>query len=350
MQEKVKIVFCLIFILIKKAQNSNLIWISLDGFRNTYLNLKYTPFLFSLSKNSTTVSTLHSVYPSLTFPNHFSAVTGKNAQQHGIMSNVMYDKDLGYFDVKNTDPRWWDPNNSTLPIWTIYELHSNESSAVLYWPGSNVGFGKNHNIYPSFYYPKYNSSCNYACRLSNAYKLIKSNKYKLIMIYISDIDKYGHEYGPESIEVKRICNLVDNEIKLLFKKLIKDNKLNYYNFMISSDHGMVQLDLSKIIILENILKKEFDYDVIFGGSLGLINIKNKSLINEVIKIISKQNGVLFVGTPNTMPKELYYSNPKHNADIIVIIKEGWSIYNSNNDVKYYLNLKCIKGQKSRTYI
>lgn len=51
-------------------------------------------------------------FPSLTFPNHFSMVTGLCPTRHGIVSNAFYDPLMdSYFDYTDaaamTDPAWW---------------------------------------------------------------------------------------------------------------------------------------------------------------------------------------------------------------------------------------------------
>ena len=58
-----------------KDQKIPLLLVSLDGFKPDYLLRKLTPTIERLYKCGATHSSMTSVYPSMTFPNHFSIVT-----------------------------------------------------------------------------------------------------------------------------------------------------------------------------------------------------------------------------------------------------------------------------------
>ena len=64
-----------------------LILISIDGFRWDYLDKVETPNLDRLVSNGSKAEGLKTVYPSKTFPNHISIVTGNYPSNHGIISN-----------------------------------------------------------------------------------------------------------------------------------------------------------------------------------------------------------------------------------------------------------------------
>ncbi|WP_051535823.1 alkaline phosphatase family protein [Asaia platycodi] len=65
-------------------------------------------------------------FPSITFPNHYTLVTGLRPDHHGVIGNTMIDPDIPgeVFSVsKKTgldDPRWWD--NGT-PAWVTAQVH-----------------------------------------------------------------------------------------------------------------------------------------------------------------------------------------------------------------------------------
>src|SRR3546814_9317314 len=72
-------------------------------------------------------------YPSLTFPNHYSIVTGLRPDHHGIVHNTMRDAELGGFKLSDRDAvgdgRWWGGE----PIW-ITAQKAGLRSATMYWP------------------------------------------------------------------------------------------------------------------------------------------------------------------------------------------------------------------------
>ena len=94
-----------------------LILVSLDGFHPDYLQRGLTPTLNRLAAEGTRARWLEPSFPSKTFPNHYSLVTGLVPDHHGIVDNTMLDPELGRFSLRNrdavSDPRWWGGE----PIW-----------------------------------------------------------------------------------------------------------------------------------------------------------------------------------------------------------------------------------------
>ncbi|NBT01356.1 MAG: alkaline phosphatase family protein, partial [Betaproteobacteria bacterium] len=95
------------------------ILIGIDGFRADYLARSNAPTLQALAQGGVQVKGMVPVFPSLTFPNHLSLVTGVHPGQHGIVNNNMRDPlnpqrfRLGASEVIR-DPFWW---SETTPIW-----------------------------------------------------------------------------------------------------------------------------------------------------------------------------------------------------------------------------------------
>ncbi len=77
--------------------------VSLDGFRPDYLELGITPNLERISEHGVQAEWMTPSYPSLTFPNHFTIVTGKRPDNHGIVHNSMHDPALGKFSLGNRE-------------------------------------------------------------------------------------------------------------------------------------------------------------------------------------------------------------------------------------------------------
>lgn len=95
--------------------NTLLLLISFDGFRYDYLERNLTKTLVSLRENSSFAHHMLSVFPSKTFPNHFSIATGLYAEVHGVLDNEIFDqttnKTLGYgYDLFHY-------NEEVVPLW-----------------------------------------------------------------------------------------------------------------------------------------------------------------------------------------------------------------------------------------
>lgn len=66
------------------SNNPYTILISFDGFRWDYPNLGITPTFDFISTNGVSALSLQPCFPSKTFPNHYSIVTGMYPVNHGI--------------------------------------------------------------------------------------------------------------------------------------------------------------------------------------------------------------------------------------------------------------------------
>lgn len=98
-----------------------LLVMSLDGFRPDYLQRTVNvsgveepaaPFISSLARCGVhSPNGMTPVFPSLTFPNHYSIVTGLYPESHGIVSNSFYDPELdasfSLSSPQQTNPTWW---------------------------------------------------------------------------------------------------------------------------------------------------------------------------------------------------------------------------------------------------
>ena len=98
------------------SSRSRVILVSIDGFRASYLNDYATliPTLKAMQYAGSYAKRMQSCFPSSTFPNHWSIVTGLYTEEHGIVSNSIYDPTLNAtFNMQTLDPRWWGGE----PVW-----------------------------------------------------------------------------------------------------------------------------------------------------------------------------------------------------------------------------------------
>src|ERR1700733_12189945 len=100
------------------AQNSPLvILVSIDGFRADYLERGLTPNIAALAAAGVRAQSMRPAFPTITFPNHTTLVTGLYPDHHGIVNNTMEDPAMpGVTFTMATahDARWW---NEETPIW-----------------------------------------------------------------------------------------------------------------------------------------------------------------------------------------------------------------------------------------
>ncbi|MES2964755.1 MAG: ectonucleotide pyrophosphatase/phosphodiesterase [Bdellovibrionota bacterium] len=223
------------------------VMVSVDGYRHDYNGLFSPPILSSIEREGVSARSLRPVYPSKTFPNHLSLVTGLYPDKHGIVSNDFYDpaREQGYklADAKAVEDGTWYLSE---PIWVTLQKQGMRT-ATFFWPGSAAAIqGK----YPNYYY-RYSEAFPNSQRVDRVLEWLKlppTKRPHFITLYFSDVDTAGHKTGTKSPELRQAILSVDAEIGRL-REGLKTSGLPV-NLVIVSDHGMENLDASKVLTID----------------------------------------------------------------------------------------------------
>jgi predicted AlkP superfamily pyrophosphatase or phosphodiesterase len=103
----------------QQQQKHYVVMVSLDGFRYDYAKKYGARHILAIGeKGASAPDGMIPSYPSLTFPNHYTLVTGLYPEHHGIVANSFYDpaRKASYAlgDPKSvTDGTW----NGGVPLW-----------------------------------------------------------------------------------------------------------------------------------------------------------------------------------------------------------------------------------------
>ncbi|WWD05374.1 hypothetical protein V865_003448 [Kwoniella europaea PYCC6329] len=295
--------------------------ISLDGFRPSYLtsHVDLLPNLVGLAKRDDGIraESMKPVFPTLTFPNHWSLMTGLHPESHGIVANNFWDPmfvgeamtlrnegkdrgdmemtDMGLGHVKNhknidyidniegvdgldvievtggnsvkkdesnvgaqfvyteEDKSW----NSNWwwgePLWSVVE-RAKQKSAVIMWPGPPV---TSKGISPSYFVPyRKLSPSKKVTQILSYLDLDIKERPQFIASYFPEIDQSGHRGGPNSKGVNGSLSLCDEMIGELLHGLEVRNLDEIVNVVIVSDHGMAETSNDRIIYLDDILGEQ----------------------------------------------------------------------------------------------
>ena len=224
------------------------ILISLDGFRYDYPRRYGAPHLLQLgTKGASAPEGMLPSYPSLTFPNHISIVTGLYPEHHGIVGNTFWDpvreQTYVYTQPKsNSDGNWY----SGTPLWVLAEQQGMRS-ACLFWPGSEAEIqGKR----PS-YYLRFDEKLDDQKRVDQVVEWLKlppELRPHFITLYYSNVDHAGHNYGPDSDEVRAAVHHVDAMVGDLQAKVAALHLL--VDFVVVADHGMVAVQGAPVTLAD----------------------------------------------------------------------------------------------------
>lgn len=221
-----------------------LILISADGFRWDLADKYHAANLLALRDGGVKADFMQPSYPSLTFPNHYTIVTGLYPAHHGLVDNSFYDpaRKASYsLGRKETvaDSSWY----GGTPLWNLAEKQG-MLTASFYWVGSEAAI---QGIRPTYYY-KFSTKIPLEDRINdvkNWLKLPEENRPHLIFFYIPDVDHEEHLHTAESKQTEAAVLRIDSAIGLMVKTL-EELKLPL-NYIFLSDHGMTAVDTENTI-------------------------------------------------------------------------------------------------------
>lgn len=274
-------------------------------------------------------------FPSITFPNHWTLVTGLYPEAHGIVANEFYDPILQEEFIHKIpsisgDPKWWGGE----PIW-VTSTTQGKKSAVIMWPGSNVPI---HNVEPD-YYVAYTRATTAQDKMDIALgwlDLPKDERPQSISIYIPQIDQKGHGGGPEGKQLNGVLSDMDNAIGHLMQGLEARNLDQLVNLVVVSDHGMAASDNSRLVYYDQILSPESISFLREREAWPLLGLRPKDdapayaldqIYNELYQYTQQHpNDAHFqVYRRENMPERFHYNATERIAPIIMIPDVGYSI-------------------------
>lgn len=247
------------------------ILISIDGFRPDYLDRGGTPALSKLAAEGVR-GAMRPSFPSKTFPNHYTLVTGKRPDTNGIVANKMEDprRPGEVFTMASDDPFWW---NEATPIWVDAEK-AGVRTATMFWPGSNVAIGGEraqkwpHTISggtrPSDW-QQFNQEISNTQRVNAVIDWMRrpaAIRPRLATLYFDTVDTAGHTYGPNDPRTLEAVAEVDRHVGALVAGLAALGQPA--NLVFVSDHGMAETSSARSIALDALLTTG-DYRIVETG-------------------------------------------------------------------------------------
>ena len=299
-----------------KAQGQHyVVLVSLDGFRWDYARRDNAVHLLALGKAGVWAPEgMLPSYPSLTFPNHFTIVTGLYPEHHGLVANSFLDPDrqAGYsmYDSEAvTDGSWY----SGTPLWSLAESQGMRS-ACIFWPGSEARIAG----FRPTWYAEFNGKTQATpaveqARIDDAVALLKLSPQErphLITIYYSEPDHEGHQYGPDAPQTRAAELKVDGLVGKL--KAALDATGLPVDLVVVSDHGMVRVEGGWITLDQFADLTGFDAvgDLIYG--------KTEEDRTRAYNQLKRASAQFMAYRRKNVPAELNYNqNPRAGDPVIV---------------------------------
>jgi predicted AlkP superfamily pyrophosphatase or phosphodiesterase len=295
--------------------------ISLDGFRWDYLDRPEAVRLRELAARGVRAERLVPSFPSKTFPNHYTLVTGLHPENHGIAANVMLDPVLGRFQTGNDpavrDARWFGGE----PIWVTAEKQGVRTAAY-FWPGSEAPVG---GLFPHWYY-RFDAGTARDTRVRRVLEWLAmpdSSRPRLIAVYFSEVDTDGHRFGPDSPEVNAAIARVDSVVGAIIDGIAQQGRTSQVNVMVVADHGMTAVTAERVVALDDYVSLD-SLDVGDWNPVATI-IPKPGRETYVYRALRGAHAHLQVYRKGELPPHLHYNTGARVTPIVAIADEGWSI-------------------------
>jgi predicted AlkP superfamily pyrophosphatase or phosphodiesterase len=300
---------------------ATLVLVAFDGWRWDYASHADTPHLDALAARGVSAERLIPVFPSKTFPNHHTIVTGLYPEHHGVVSNTMDDPAIGErFTLSSPtarDPRWWGGE----PLWNTVERQG-KRAASMFWPGSDVAIGGRR---PTWWF-EYDGSVPNATRVRQVLewmKLAPGERPAFITLYFSEVDSAGHEHGPLSEQVRAAVRRVDGLLGDLVAGIDALGVLDETIIAIVSDHGMSQLSPDRVILLDEYINLSTVSIIEWSPVLGITPRRGSPA--TVVKTLSGRHPSLRVYAREDVPEALHHSEHPRIPPVVGIAADGWTI-------------------------
>ena len=304
-----------------------LILISFDGFRPDYLDRFDAPNFRRVLRRGTRARAMIPVFPSLTFPNHYSLVTGLHPERHGIVGNTFYDPQRNEsYSFRGTstvtDGTWYRGE----PIWVTAETQG-MVAACFFWPGSEAAIN---GVRPTFW-NTYDGSIPNRTRINtvvNWLRLPAERRPHMITLYFSDIDVASHEGPLNAPAIKSAVDSLDATLETLLDSLEALPIREQIYLLLTSDHGMVETSASRTIMLSSLVDTNM-VRVGFTGPVASLHVKGGAA--EATRIRDQVNARLKHGRAylrQDMPERHHYRADPRIGDVVIVMDESWTVATS----------------------
>ena len=302
--------------------------ISLDGFRSDYPEMIHLATFDSLAKIGVRARFLKPTFPSITFPNHYTMATGLYPDHHGIVANNFYDPTMDRDYSINDRSAVEEPSfYGGEPVWVTAEKQG-VKTASFFWVGSETPIKGR---YPT-YWKKYDQKIPFSARVDTVMSwlsLPENKRPQLVLFYYHEPDASGHQYGPESKEVKECLVELDRKLADFIAKLKQLSFFSEINFIVVSDHGMRATSHNKSVTMSDYLQSSWFSHIKGSSPVWMFKVKpeNAEKAYYALKMIPHCRA----WKSNEIPTDLHYGINPRTLEYVLLADNGWSVILNSND-------------------
>ncbi|XP_029815290.1 ectonucleotide pyrophosphatase/phosphodiesterase family member 6 [Manacus vitellinus] len=299
----------------------------LDGFRFDYIDdseLEGLPGFRDIVNMGVKVDYMTPDFPSLSYPNYYTLMTGRHCEVHQMTGNYMWDQKANVsFDIgvnkESLMPLWW---NGSEPLW-VTMTKAKKNVSMYYWPGCEVEIL---GVRPSYCreYFSVPTDKNFADAISDALETLCNGSAEMAAVYYERIDVEGHHYGPLSQQRKNALKEVDKALSNMISLIKSKGLQNEVNVLLFSDHGMTDISWAdKVIELNKYINMS---DTIQMKDRGPV-VSLWPAPEKHAEIYQKLKAVEHMDVYNIqdIPNRFFYKKGKFVSPLTLVAEEGWFI-------------------------
>lgn len=300
-------------------QSGHVILITIDGFRpDFYQDASWGMVNLRMMKDSGSYADgVNSVFPTVTYPNHTSLITGVTPMKHGIYYNTPYEPKGAtgvwyfYYDSLKV-PSLWDAvhkagKKSASIIWPVSVHAPVDYNIPDVWPlGKNndrrIAVAENAN--PSTLWQEVQDSATgkilpddwamndgelifdeNIARISGY--LIQKYKPAFVTLHLPCTDHYEHQIGRDGYLVRKSVSGADRAIGTILEAVQRAGIADSTTIIVTGDHGFVNIEKSfnpNVLLAKNNIRAQFHA---CGGSafLHLEDKNDKATVDKVVALL-----------------------------------------------------------------
>jgi len=324
---------------LKSPPYAPLILISIDGYRADYIERGLSPNLSALAREGVRAQALKPAFPTLTFPNHYTIVTGLYPEHHGIVNNRMLDPLSGKRFVSSdptlaSDPLWWGGE----PLWVGMERQG-KHAATMFWPGSDYAID---GVRPEFWksFDRGVSADDRVEQVLQWLDLPASRRPDFITLYFDQVDHEAHDFGPDAKEVAAALTAVDHALGLLLAGLEQRQLRHAANLVVVSDHGMTATSSERSIALDDLIDLRDVETVEVGVLTGLAPKAGHE--DRIEQVLLAPHPHMSCWRKTQMPPRLHYGMNARILPLLCLAEDGWTI--STHDALEHADHEKHRGE------
>ncbi|CAM4649077.1 unnamed protein product [Caretta caretta] len=312
------------------GNRNKLLLVSFDGFRWNYDQDVETPNLDAMARDGVKARYMTPAFITLTSPCHFTLVTGRYTENHGVIHNMWYNTSTGqklpFYNTQGVS-KWWD--NGSLPIWITAQRQGLKTGS-LFFPGGRATYqGEQVNVKKvESLFHNYSNETEWMQNIDTVMNWFVEDNLDLVTLYFGEPDSTGHKHGPESQERKNMVRQVDRAVGYL-RKCIKDNGLeSTLNLIITSDHGMETVIKKNEIYLRTVQNFSFQdirFELLDYGPNGLL-VPKEGKLDQVYQVLKNAHPKLHVYKKEEFPKRFHYANNTRITPLMMYSDPGYVIH------------------------